>query len=610
MRRSDIRNIVIIAHVDHGKTSLVDALLRQSGQFRESQLQGECILDSNDLERERGITILAKNIALPYKGVKVNIIDTPGHADFGGEVERVVRMADGAIVLIDAAEGPMPQTRFVLSKALEAGLRPIVVINKIDRPDAQPHSTLDEAFGLLMELGADEHLEDFKYLFASGRDGYATTDPAVRTGTIQPLLDMVLETIPGPEVDPEAPLQMLVTTLDWSEFVGRIAVGRIQAGTIKVGQTIALLKSEGRVTESRIQQLFTFNNLGRVEVEECTAGDVCAVVGIEDVEIGDTICHREHHRPLERLHVDEPTLEMIFTINSSPFSGREGKYVTNRQLRERLFKELEKNVALRVRQVEGSDAFAVSGRGVLHLSVLIENMRREGYELSVGKPKVILKEIDGETHEPFETLVVEVPSDKLGSVMELVGARRGELEEMHVRGEYTHSRFVIPARGLIGLRTRLLNATQGTAVIHHRYAGYKPQTGEVPRRPNGVFISMVGGKANAYGLNTLQERCELFVTHNDEVYEGMIVGENSRDNDLAVNPTREKKLTNMRATGSDENILLKPPRKMDLEAALEYIEDDELVEVTPSSIRLRKMLLTENDRRRQQRKTESLAAAR
>src|SRR6478609_744304 len=609
LRRNDLRNIVIIAHVDHGKTSLVDCLLRQSGQFRESQLQGDCILDSNDQERERGITILAKNIALPYKGVKINIIDTPGHADFGGEVERVVRMADGAVVLVDAAEGPMPQTRFVLSKALEAGLRPIVVINKIDRPDGQPHATLDEVFGLLMEMGADEHLEDFKYLFASGREGYATTDPKVRTESMQPLLDMVLEAVPGPEVDPDAPLQMLVTTLDWSEFVGRIAIGRISGGTIKKGQTIAVMKSE-RVTESKVAQLFTFDKLGRVEVDEVTAGDVCAVVGIEDVEIGDTICHREHHRPLERLHVDEPTLEMVFTINSSPFVGREGKYVTNRQLRERLFKELERNVALRVRQIEGSDAFAVSGRGVLHLSVLIENMRREGYELSVGKPKVILKGIDGETHEPFESLVIEVPSDKLGSVMELVGARRGELEEMHVRGEYTHARFNIPARGLIGIRTRMLNATQGTAVIHHRYAGYKPMLGDVPSRANGVYISMVTGKANAFSLNTLQERADMFVTHNDEVYEGMIVGENARDNDLAVNPTKEKKLTNMRASGSDENILLKPPRQMSLESALEYIEDDELVEVTPNSIRLRKMLLTENDRRRQQRKQESLVASR
>jgi len=609
MRRQDLRNIVIIAHVDHGKTSMVDALLRQSGQFRESQLQGDCILDSNDLERERGITILAKNIALPYKGVKINIIDTPGHADFGGEVERVVRMADGAVVLIDAAEGPMPQTRFVLSKALEAGLRPIVVINKIDRPDGQPHATLDEAFGLLMELDAEEHLEDFKYLFASGREGYATSDPAVRTQSMAPLLDMVLESVPGPEVEEGAPLQMLVTTLDWSEFVGRIAIGRISAGSIKVGQTVAVMKAEGKVTESRVTQLFTFDKLGRVVVDEVTAGDVCAVVGIGDIEIGDTICHREHHRPLERLHVDEPTLEMVFTINSSPFAGREGKYVTNRQLRERLFKELEKNVALRVRQIEHSDAFAVSGRGVLHLSVLIETMRREGYELSVGKPKVILKEIDGEKQEPFETLVIEVPSEKLGSVMEIVGARRGELEEMHVRGEYTHARFMIPARGLIGIRTRMLNATQGTAVIHHRYAGYKPMQGDVPRRLNGVYISMLSGRANAYSLNTLQERCDMFVTHNDEVYEGMIVGENARDNDLAVNPTKEKKLTNMRATGSDENILLKPPRKMDLEAALEYIEDDELVEVTPTQIRLRKMLLTENDRRRQTRKHQDQLAA-
>jgi GTP-binding protein len=402
---------------------------------------------------------------------------------------------------------------------------------------------------------------------------------------------------------------MLVTTLDWSEFVGRIAIGRIKSGSIRVGQTIAVMKAEG-VTQSRVTQLFTFDKLGRVMVDEVTAGDVCAVVGIEDVEIGDTICHRDHPRALPRLSVDEPTLEMIFTINSSPFAGREGKYVTNRQLRERLFKELERNVALRVSQVEGSDAFAVSGRGVLHLSVLIENMRSEGYELSVGKPRVITKRIDGELHEPFESLVVEVPSEKLGSVMELVGQRRGELEEMHVRGEFTHARFNIPARGLIGIRTRLLNATQGTAVIHHRFAGYKPMLGDVPRRQNGVYISMVGGRANAYSLNTLQDRADMFVTHNDEVYEGMIVGENSRDNDLAVNPTKEKKLTNMRASGSDENILLKPPRKMDLEAALEYIEEGELVEVTPTSIRLRKMLLSENDRRRDMRRTESLAAAR
>jgi len=608
MRRNDIRNIVIIAHVDHGKTSLVDCLLRQSGEFRESQLQGDCILDSNDQERERGITILAKNIALHYKGVKINIIDTPGHADFGGEVERVVRMADGAVVLMDAAEGPMPQTRFVLSKALEVGLKPIVVINKIDRPDARPHETLDEAFALLMDLGAEDHLEDFKYLFASGREGYATSDPEVRTDSMRPLLDMVLEQIPGPEVEEDAPLQMLVTTLDWSEFVGRIAIGRVTAGSIKKGQTIACAQKNGVVTEAKVLKLYLFDKLGRVEAEEVQAGDVCAVVGIENVEIGDTICHREHVRPMPRLTVDEPTLEMVFTINSSPFAGREGKYVTNRQLRERLTKELERNVALRVRQVPGSDAFAVSGRGVLHLSVLIESMRREGYELSVGKPQVIMREVDGVKEEPFESLVVEVPSLKLGPVMELVGARRGETEEMHIRGDFTHCKFLIPARGLIGLRTRLLNATQGTAIVHHRFAGYKPMIGDVPKRANGVYVSMVTGKANAFGLNTLQERADMFVTHNDEVYEGMIVGENSRDNDMAVNPTKEKKLTNMRASGTDDNILLKPPRKMELEAALEYIEDDELVEITPTQIRLRKTFLTENDRKRAGRKEASFSS--
>jgi len=607
MRRNDLRNIVIIAHVDHGKTSLVDCILKQSGQFRESQLQQEFILDSNDLERERGITILAKNIAIPYKGVKINIIDTPGHADFGGEVERVVRMADGAIVLIDAAEGPMPQTRFVLSKALEVGVKPIVVINKIDRPDARPHDTLDEAFALLMELGADQYLDDFKYLFASSKLGYATADPAVKTDSVQPLLDMVLETIPGPEVDLNAPLQMLVTTLDYSEFKGRIGIGRISAGTIKKGQMVALMK-EDSVTDERVVELYTFDKLGRNEVDEATAGDVVAIVGIDDVHIGDTISDVEERRALPRLTVDEPTLEMVFGVNNSPFAGKDGKFVTTRQIRDRLLRELEKNVALRVQQIEGTDSYAVSGRGVLHLSVLIETMRREGYELSVGKPRVIVKEIDGVKQEPYESLVVEVPSDKLGPVMEMVGARRGEMEEMHVRGDYTHVRFAIPARGLIGIRTRMLNATQGTAIIHHRFAGYRPITSDVPHRSNGVLVSMVSGRVNAYALNMLQERSELFVAPGEEVYEGMIVGENARDNDLAVNPTKEKKLTNMRATGSDENILLKPPRKLELEMALEYIADDELVEVTPNNIRLRKMLLKEQERRREQRRTEVVGA--
>jgi GTP-binding protein len=439
MRRDDIRNIVIIAHVDHGKTTLVDVLLRQSGQFRDSQLQGECILDSNELERERGITILAKNIALPYQGVKINIIDTPGHADFGGEVERVVRMADGALLLIDAAEGPLPQTRFVLAKALEFGLKPIVVVNKIDRPDARPMAVLEQAFELLMELGGEEHLDDFPHLFASGRDGYATPDPSVRGESMRPLLDVVLREVPGPDVDPDAPLQMLVTTLDWSEYVGRIAIGRIQAGEMQQGQTVLLMQAEGETTRAKISGLHVFHNLGRMQVEKAAAGEVVAVVGLDQVEIGDTLCHAEHPRPLPRLTVDEPTLEMVFGINASPLSGRDGKYLTTRQVKARLMKELERNVALRVRPIEGSDALAVAGRGVLHLAVLIETMRREGYELSVGKPHVITRVRNGVKEEPFEELVIEVPTEKLGPVMELVGERRAGLQQMTARGDYTHA---------------------------------------------------------------------------------------------------------------------------------------------------------------------------
>ncbi|HUG70196.1 MAG TPA: translational GTPase TypA, partial [Pirellulaceae bacterium] len=598
MRREDIRNIVIIAHVDHGKTTLVDALLRQSGQFRDSQLQGDCILDSNDLERERGITILAKNIAIAYKGVKINIIDTPGHADFGGEVERVVRMADGAILLVDAAEGPLPQTRFVLAKALEFGLKPIVLVNKIDRGDARAAEVLDKAFELLMDLGAHDHLDDFPHLFASGKEGYATHDPNVRTDSMAPLLDMVLEQVPGPQVDPDSPLQMLVTTLDWSEFVGRIAIGRIRAGSIKRGQSVAMMQANDKIVNTKIGALHVFDKLGRLEVESATAGDVVAILGLEGVEIGDTICAATHPVAMPRLKVDEPTLEMVFSINSSPLVGRSGKYVTTRQLKARLQKELERNVALRVRPIAGTDAMAVAGRGVLHLSVLIETMRREGFELSIGKPHVIIRDNNGVKEEPFESLVIEVPTDKFGPVMEFVGERRGMLDHMTAHGDYTHADFTIPARGLIGLRTRLLNATQGTAVIHHRFAEYRPIEGDIPRRPNGVLVSMVPGKAVGFALDSLQQRADLFVAPGDVVYEGMIVGENSRDNDMPVNPSKEKKLTNMRASGTDDNILLKPPRKLSLEAALEYIEDDELVEVTPSEIRLRKMILSETDRRR------------
>jgi len=598
MRRDDIRNIAIIAHVDHGKTTLVDCLLRQSGEYRASQLVGDCILDSNELERERGITILAKNIAIPYRGVKINLIDTPGHADFGGEVERVLNMADGALVLVDAAEGPMPQTRFVLSKAMECRLQPLVVVNKIDRPDARAREVLHEVFDLFLELGADDELADFPYIFSSSREGYATHDPAVRGDSMRPLLDLVLERIPGPEIDADAPLQMLVTTLDWSEYVGRIAVGRIQSGRIVKGQQVALMQSDDVAIAGRAVSVQTFSKMGRQEVEEATAGDIVAVVGLEDVEIGDTISDFVERRALPRLEVDQPTLEMIFSINSSPFAGREGKYVTSRNLRDRLTKELEKNVALQVRPVEGTDSFAVSGRGLLHLSVLIETMRREGFELSVGKPRVITRQRHGHAEEPFESLVVEIPPDRLGPVMELVGARRGQLVEMGTRGEYSHVVFSIPARGLIGLRTRLLNATQGTAVIHHRFEGYHPLSGEIPGRGNGVLISMMAGKAVAFGLDGLQDRAEMFVAPGAEVYEGMIVGENSRTGDMPVNPTKEKKLTNMRASGSDRNIILKPPRVLSLEEALEYIEEDELVEVTPSKIRLRKILLSEADRRR------------
>ncbi|NLE37248.1 MAG: translational GTPase TypA [Pirellulaceae bacterium] len=598
MRRNDIRNIAIIAHVDHGKTTLVDCLLRQSGEFRAGELVGNCILDSNDLERERGITILSKNIAMHYRGVKINLIDTPGHADFGGEVERVLRMADGALVLVDAAEGPMPQTRFVLSKALECGLRPVVVVNKIDRPDARGREVLDETFDLLLDLGAEDVLGDFPHIFSTSKEGYAVVEPGDRGDSMRPLLDLMLDAIPGPEVEPDAPLQMLVTTLDWSDYVGRIAIGRIASGTIRAGQQIALMQAGGQFTNAKVAEVHLFDKLGRRQVDEATAGDVAALVGLQDVTIGDTVSDPETRRALPRVEVDEPTIQMVFSINTSPLAGQEGKYVTTRHLRDRLYRELERNVALRVEPLAGSDAFQVSGRGVLHLSVLIETMRREGYEMSIGKPRVIMHNNHGVIEEPFESLVVEVPHDKLGPVMELVGARRGQVVEMTNHDDYTYAVFSIPARGLIGLRTRLLNATQGTAVIHHRFEAYRRAEGDVPGRPNGVLVSMTSGRAVAFGLDGLQERAEMFVAPGDVVYEGMIVGENSRTGDMPVNPTKEKKLTNMRASGSDRNILLKPPRILSLEAALEYIEDDELVEVTPGQIRLRKIILKQVDRRR------------
>jgi GTP-binding protein len=598
MRRTDIRNIAIIAHVDHGKTTLVDCMLRQSGQFRAAQLVGEQILDSNDLERERGITILAKNIAVPYKGVKINIIDTPGHADFGGEVERVLRMADGALVLVDAAEGPMPQTRFVLQKALECRLQPIVVINKIDRPDARPLEVVDEVLDLFLQLGADDELADFPYVYASSREGFASSDPTVRSGTLEPLMDLILEKIPGPEVEPDAPVQMLVTNLDWSDYVGRIGIGRIHAGRLKKNQDVAIMQAGDERVNGRIQQLLVYENLGRVEVPEVEAGDIVAIVGLEDIDIGDTVADPLTPVALPRLTVDEPTLQMTFGTNTSPFVGREGKFLTSRNLRDRLMKELERNVALRVEPIVGTEQFAVSGRGVLHLAILIETMRREGFELSIGKPQVILRHHNGHTEEPYESLVVEVPHEHLGAVMEMVGARRGQLSQMSNRNDFAHTVFSIPARGLIGLRTRLLNATQGTAIMHHRYEGYRPIQEGMPARANGVLVSIATGRIAAFSLDTLQDRADMFVAPGDEAYEGMVVGENSREGDMNVNPTKEKKLTNMRAAGRDRNILLRPPRRLTLEEALEYVADDELVEVTPNQIRLRKILLTEADRRR------------
>lgn len=602
MRRNDIRNLAIIAHVDHGKTTLVDCLLRQSGEFRTSELVGDCILDSNDLERERGITILAKNIALNYKGVKINLIDTPGHADFGGEVERVLRMADGVLLLVDASEGPMPQTRFVISKALQWQLQPIIVINKIDKPNARPEEVLDETFQLLIDLGAEHLLDDFPHLFATGKHGYATRDADVPGNSMSPLLDMMLTVVPGPKIDPEAKLQMLVTTLDWSDYVGRIAIGRIESGRIRRGQRVTLMQAAGKTIAVKVSEVHLFNKLGRVQVEEATAGDLAAVVGLNQVAIGDTVSDPDEPQAMPRVEVDEPTIQMIFGINTSPLAGREGKYVTTRHLAQRLSKELQRNVALRVEPIEKTDAFRVSGRGVLHLSVLIETMRREGYELSIGKPQVILQKNKGLQEEPFETLVVEAPHEWLGPVMELVGTRRGRSVQMTGHGDHTHVVFSIPARGLIGLRNRLLNATKGTAIIHHRFETYRPVAGEIPDRTNGVLVSMVTGKAVAFGLDGLQERAEMFIGPGTVVYEGMIVGENSRSGDMLVNPTKEKKLTNIRAAGSDRNIFLKPPRTFSLEAALEYIEEDELVEATPKNIRLRKVTLQATDRRRTARK--------
>ncbi|MGC4033040.1 MAG: translational GTPase TypA [Tepidisphaeraceae bacterium] len=611
--RNDIRNVAIIAHVDHGKTTLTDALLRQSGNFRENQVQ-DTMLDSNPLERERGITILAKNVAINYtdpktgETTKINLIDTPGHADFGGEVERVLGMADGCFLLVDAAEGAMPQTRFVLKKAFEHELRPIVVINKIDRQDARIDGVVNEVFDLFVELGANDEALDFPIIYASGRAGIASWDAKTPGKDINPIFEAILKHIPAPHGDPDKSLQLQISSIQYNEYVGRIGVGRIYNGKVKTGQQVLLSKRDESLVKAKVGQLQSFDGFGKKNIDEAAAGDIVALIGLENVDMGDCVCDATNPQPLKPLDVEPPTLTMLFSVNDSPFCGKEGKYVTSRNIRERLMKELESNVALKVEETGGKDSFKVSGRGLLHLGILIENMRREGYELSISKPSVIMqKQEDGTIFEPFEYLVVDVPEKNMGSVMELVGNRKGELVRMDSRDGQNHLEFTIPARGLIGLRTRMLTATQGTAVMHHNFHEYAAARGDVPGRGNGVMVSMVNGNANAFAMNKLQERASFFVEPGDPIYEGQIVAENARDTDLVVNPTTAKALTNMRTTSSDEAIVLKPARKMTLEAALEYIEDDELVEVTPTAIRLRKVHLTENARKRAGKKPAEIA---
>lgn len=609
MKRTDIRNVAVVAHVDHGKTTLVDQMLRQSGLFRSEELdklvggQHGLIMDSNDQERERGITILAKNCGIRIGDVKVNLIDTPGHADFGGEVERILRMADGVFLLVDAAEGPLPQTRFVLRKAFAVGLKPIVVINKIDRPDARIDEVHSMVFDLFIELGATDEQANFPVIYASGRSGVATTDMSVPPKDLRPLFDAILNTIPPPEVEPDAPLQMQVTNLQYSEFLGKIVVGRVVAGKIKKNQKVTVVKQkDGTTFNDTVVQVQEFDRLARREVDEIGAGDVCAVVGIDEADIGDTICEFDKPKALPPLTIDEPTLDMLFKVNDSPFAGQDGKPLTSRELRDRLEKELQHNVALRVKPGDRESEFIVSGRGMLHLGVLLETMRREGSELAVGKPQVILKEVDGKKHEPYEYLVVEVPNDHSNSVMRLVLERQGECVKMEGgHGNSTHIEFHIPARGLIGLRTKMLTATQGTAIMHHNFLEYRPVKGTFPGRANGVLISTETAKATAYAIEGLQERGLLFVKPMEPVYEGQIVGENARDKDMTVNVTRLKALTNMRSAGADKNVPLKPPVELALEAALEYIEDDELVEVTPKAHRMRKLYLKESDRKKFER---------
>ncbi|MGB3586458.1 MAG: translational GTPase TypA [Tunicatimonas sp.] len=599
-----IRNVAIIAHVDHGKTTLVDKIIYASKIFRENQEAGELILDSNDLERERGITITSKNVSVRYQDVKINIIDTPGHADFGGEVERVLKMADGVLLLVDAFEGPMPQTRFVLSKALSLGLKPIVVVNKVDKPNCRPDEVHEQVFDLMFNLDATEEQLDFPTLYGSGKAGWMANDWQKPTDNITPLLDAILEHIPEAPQREGVP-QMQITSLDFSSFVGRIAIGRVYQGKLEEGATMGLSKRDDSIRKVKIKELQVFEGLGKAKVTEVQSGDICAIVGLEDFEIGDTLTSFDAPEPLPRIAIDEPTMSMLFTINNSPFFGKEGKFVTSRHLRDRLFKETEKNLALRIEETDSEDRFLVYGRGILHLAVLIETMRREGYEFQVGQPQVLFKEIDGVRHEPIEAMVVDVPESVSGKVIELATQRKGELLIMEPKGDMQHLEFGIPARGLIGLRNQMLTATAGEAVMTHRFKAYEPYKGPVPGRINGSLISMDMGAGTPYSIDKLQDRGVFFVDPGEEIYMGQVIGEHTRGNDLVINILKGKKLTNMRAAGSDDNSKIAPKKEFSLEEALEYIQKDEYVEVTPKSIRMRKIYLDETERKRMNAKLEA-----
>jgi len=592
-----IKNIAIIAHVDHGKTTLVDKIMHHCSLFRENENTGDLILDNNDLERERGITITSKNVSVVYKDTKINIIDTPGHADFGGEVERVLNMADGVCLLVDAFEGPMPQTRFVLQKALDLGLKPCVVINKVDKENCTPEEVHEKVFDLMFELGAEEWQLDFPTVYGSAKNNWMSEDWQDETDNIEPLLDMVLEHVPSFEVN-EGSLQMLITSLDFSSFTGRIAIGRLQRGTLKAGMQVALVKRDGSIVKTKIKELHTFEGLGRKKVEEVQAGDICALVGLEGFEIGDTVADLENPEGMQTIAIDEPTMSMLFTINDSPFFGKDGKYVTSRHIKERLEKELEKNLALRMEPTGSADKFLVFGRGVLHLSVLIETMRREGYELQIGQPQVIIREIDGKKCEPIEALTIDLPETVSGTAVNMVSLRKGEMVSMEAKGERMICEFLIPSRGIIGLRNQLLTATAGEAIMTHRFLEYQPLKGGIPERQNGSLVSMENGSAIPYSIDKLQDRGRFFVEPGEDIYGGQVIGENTRQDDMAVNITKTKKMSNVRSSGADDKAKIVPAIKFSLEEALEYIQKDEYVEVTPNFLRIRKVFLKEVDRKR------------